>query len=74
MSAADAFGLSKRGRLAPGLAADVCVIEPGGITAQASYDAPQRLATGVGLVLVNGVITWRDGQPQTARFPGRLVS
>ena len=73
-NAADAFGLSKRGRLAPGLAADVCVIEPGGITAQASYDAPRRLATGVGLVLVNGVITWRDGQPQTARFPGRLVS
>jgi N-acyl-D-aspartate/D-glutamate deacylase len=50
------------------------VIEPGGITARASYDAPQRLATGVGLVLVNGVITWRDGQPQRARFPGRLVS
>jgi N-acyl-D-amino-acid deacylase len=73
-NAADAFGLSKRGRLAPGLAADVCVIEPGGIVAQASYDAPRRLATGVGLVLVNGVITWRDGQPQTARFPGRLVS
>ena len=73
-NAADAFGLSKRGRLAPGLAADVCVIDPGGIVAQASYDAPLRPATGVGLVLVNGVITWRDGQPQTARFPGRLVS
>ena len=73
-NAADAFGLSQRGRLAPGLAADVCVIEPGGITARASYDAPQRLATGVGLVLVNGVITWRGGQPLTARFPGRLVS
>jgi N-acyl-D-amino-acid deacylase len=73
-TAADAFGLSKRGRLAPGLAADVCVIEPGGIIAQASYDAPRRLAAGVGLVLVNGVITWRDGRPQTARFPGRLVS
>jgi hypothetical protein len=25
-------------------------------------------------VLVNGVITWRAGQPQTASFPGRLVS
>jgi N-acyl-D-amino-acid deacylase len=73
-NAADAYGLSKRGRLAPGLAADICVIEPDGITAQASYDAPRRLATGVGLVLVNGVITWRDGQPLTAGFPGRLVS
>jgi N-acyl-D-amino-acid deacylase len=73
-NAADAYGLSRRGRLAPGLAADICVIGPGGITARASYDAPRRLAAGVGLVLVNGVVTWRDGQPVTTAFPGRLVS
>jgi N-acyl-D-amino-acid deacylase len=73
-SAADAFGLSERGRLAPGKAADICVIEPGGITAQASYDAPRRTATGVSLVIVNGVIAWRGGRPLTDRYPGRLVS
>jgi hypothetical protein len=31
-------------------------------------------ATGVSLVLVNGVITWRDGQPVTTSHPGQLIS
>ena len=73
-NAADVYGLRTRGRLAPGMAADICVIGPGGITARAGYDAPREHAAGVSLVLVNGVITWRDGQPVTARHPGRLVS
>jgi N-acyl-D-amino-acid deacylase len=73
-NAADAYGLRGRGRLAPGMAADACVIGPGGITSRASYDAPRQLAAGVDLVIVNGVITWRDGQPLDARFPGQLVS
>ena len=43
-NAADAYGLRTRGRLAPGLAADICVIGPGGMTEQASYDAPREHA------------------------------
>jgi N-acyl-D-amino-acid deacylase len=31
-NAADAYGLRKRGRLVRGMAADICVIGPGGIT------------------------------------------
>jgi N-acyl-D-amino-acid deacylase len=73
-TAADTYGLRDRGRLAPGMAADIAVIGPAGITARATYDAPVRQATGVGLVLVNGVIAWRDGQPVTTGFPGKLVS
>jgi N-acyl-D-amino-acid deacylase len=73
-NAADAYGLRTRGRLAPGMAADICVIGPGGITARAGYDAPREHAAGVSLVLVNGVITWRDGLPVTTRHPGQLVS
>ena len=56
------------------MAADIAVIGPDGITARATYDSPLRKATGVYLVIVNGVITWRDGQPQTMQFPGQLVS
>ena len=56
------------------MAADICVIGPGGITARAGYDAPREQAAGVSLVLVNGVITWRDGQPVTIRHPGQVVS
>jgi N-acyl-D-amino-acid deacylase len=73
-NAADAYGLRDRGRLAPGLAADICVIGPGGLTARASYDAPRELAIGMGLVIVNGSVVWRDGQAVTTGFPGRLVS
>jgi N-acyl-D-amino-acid deacylase len=73
-NAADVYGLHRRGRLAAGNAADVCVIGPAGLTAHASYHSPLEPATGVALVIVNGVITWRDGKAVTAEFPGQLVS
>jgi N-acyl-D-amino-acid deacylase len=73
-NAADVYGLRGRGRLAPGMAADICVIEPGAVHDRAIYGAPQVQATGVGLVIVNGVITWRDGQARASRFPGQFVS
>ena len=73
-TAADVYGLRGRGRLAPGLAADICVIGPAGLTARATYDAPREPAAGVDLVLVNGTVTWRDGHPVTTAFPGQLVS
>ncbi len=72
-NAADVYGLRDRGRLAAGMAADVCVIGPGGITDRASYGAPRLRAAGVGLVMVSGVIVWRDGRAAPARFPGRFV-
>ncbi|MHB1430576.1 MAG: N-acyl-D-amino-acid deacylase family protein [Streptosporangiaceae bacterium] len=72
-AAADAYGLRDRGRLAPGMAADICVIGPGGLVARASYEHPAEHAAGVDLVLVNGGIVWRGGQPAAAT-PGRLVS
>jgi N-acyl-D-amino-acid deacylase len=73
-NAADVYGLRDRGRLSPGLAADICVIGPGGLAGRASYDAPRELATGADLVLVNGAIAWRHGQPVTTRPAGQLVS
>ena len=73
-NAADVYGLRDRGRLAPGMAADICVIGPGGLTARATYDAPCERAAGVSLVLVNGAVAWRDGRAVTTGFPGRLVS
>jgi N-acyl-D-amino-acid deacylase len=73
-NAADVYRLRDRGRLAPGMAADICVIGPGGLTARATYDAPRELAAGVSLVLVNGAVAWRDGRAVTTGFPGRLVS
>lgn len=73
-NAADVYGLRDRGRLAPGLAADICVIAPGGLQPRATYDQPRLMAAGVDLVLVNGVVVWRSGHPVTGERPGRVVS
>jgi N-acyl-D-amino-acid deacylase len=70
-NAADVYGLRDRGRVAEGMAADLCVI--GGPAAQASYESPRELATGVHHVFVNGVPVWPDPGTAGAR-PGRLVS
>jgi N-acyl-D-amino-acid deacylase len=73
-NAADVFGLRDRGRVAPGMAADLCVITPPGLTERATYDSPTTLATGVTLVLVNGVVAWRGDAPVAGVAAGRLVS
>ena len=57
-NAADVYGLRDRGRIAPGMAADLCVIGAGGPAAHATYDRPRDLATGVDHVFVNGVLVW----------------
>ncbi|MEU4427603.1 D-aminoacylase [Actinoplanes sp. NPDC024001] len=55
-------GLTGRGRLAPGTAADVVVLDPDRITDHSTYDQPWQLATGVDTVLVNGVIAVDGGE------------
>jgi N-acyl-D-amino-acid deacylase len=73
-NAADVYGLRDRGRVAAGMAADICVIGPQGIGDRATYGAPQIEATGVDLVIVNGSIVWRDGKHVLGTTPGLLVS
>jgi N-acyl-D-amino-acid deacylase len=72
-NAADAYGLRNRGRIAAGMAADLCVIGAAGLTAHASYDSPRELATGADYVFVNGVIVWPDAYAEGQR-PGQFVS
>jgi N-acyl-D-amino-acid deacylase len=48
------------------------VFDPGAITAHATYAEPQRYATGVDHVFVNGVQVLRDGAHTSAK-PGRVV-
>jgi N-acyl-D-amino-acid deacylase len=72
--AADVYGLRGRGRITPGRAADLCVIGPGGPTDRASYADPEATATGIDLVMVNGVIAWRDGRPADGPRPGAVIS
>jgi N-acyl-D-amino-acid deacylase len=73
-NAAAAYGLRDRGRIVPGMAADICVIGPDGLAPHATYDAPRRLAAGADLVLVNGAVVWPPDRATAGQYPGRQVS
>ena len=64
--------LKDRGCIDPGCYADVVVFDPATIIDHATFDAPQRYATGVSHVLVNGVRVLENGEHTGAR-PGRVV-
>jgi N-acyl-D-amino-acid deacylase len=59
--------------LAVGNHADVVVLDPATIPDIASYDRPIQPAEGIEAVIVNGVLTWRDGQHVGARA-GQVIT
>ncbi|QMW22508.1 N-acyl-D-amino-acid deacylase family protein [Sandaracinobacteroides saxicola] len=67
------LGLTDRGRLAPGMKADVVIFDPAKVSDPATYAKPAQLATGVDIVLVNGTVSLMNGKP-TAATPGRVVT
>lgn len=69
---AERFGLTGRGRLAPGAYADITVFDPAVIIDRATFAEPTRPAAGIHLVLVNGQAVWREGATTRAR-PGRAL-
>ena len=71
-AAADRFGLPDRGRLAPGMRADITVFDPETIAPRATYLDPVRLAAGVRHVIVGGTVALKNGIQTEAR-PGRFL-
>jgi N-acyl-D-aspartate/D-glutamate deacylase len=80
---ADFFGLRDRGRLAPGLAADIAIFDPETVGSnsarpEARYDLPgggRRLvvpAQGMEYTIVNGEVLYARGEPTGAR-PGQVL-
>ncbi len=66
------LGLDDRGALESGRLADVVVFDPEAITDTATFGDPQRLATGVRWVVVNGQVVVAEGQ-HTGAMPGRIL-
>jgi len=66
------LGLKERGRLAPGLYADVVVFNAATIQDHATFEKPHQYATGVVHVFVNGTQVLKDGE-HTGATPGRVV-
>ena len=69
---ADLLGLSDRGRITPGLRADLVLLDPEHYLDTATYDDPRRAPDGVVGVWVAGERVWQDGAPTGAR-PGGVV-
>jgi N-acyl-D-amino-acid deacylase len=69
---AENFGLAGRGRIAEGHAADITVFDAAGVLDTATYDDPQRAASGIETVLVNGAVVWSEGRGSGAR-PGAVL-
>jgi N-acyl-D-amino-acid deacylase len=66
------FGLSDRGLLRPGMAADVVIFDPATIADRSTYEDGRRPAVGVEHVLVNGELVLNAGE-RTAALPGRAL-
>lgn len=64
--------LTDRGQLRPGSFADVVVFDPAKVQDNATYEAPQRMATGFRLVLVNGKPVV-ENDAHTGATPGKSV-
>jgi N-acyl-D-amino-acid deacylase len=66
------LGIKDRGALKVGHFADLAIFDPATITDNATFEFPQRYATGMRHVLVNGVPVLREGE-HTGATPGRFV-
>jgi len=69
---ASRLGLTRRGRLAPGYAADIAVFDPATIADRATFADPHQYAAGVRHVFVNGKAAVADGKP-TGATPGQVL-
>jgi N-acyl-D-amino-acid deacylase len=67
---ADTIGLTDRGRVQPGLVADLVAFDPATVADRATWQEPARLATGVEHVLLGGRFAVQQGRPVNLRLGG----
>lgn len=67
------IGLTDRGRLAEGLAADIVVFDPATIIDANSFEEPTAYSPGIVHVLVNGTFVVRDGEVIDDARPGAVL-
>lgn len=69
---ADILGLTARGRIEPGFAADLVVFDPATVIDTATYQEPHRMPIGIETVLVNGIAVVEKSRG-TENTPGLLL-
>ena len=66
-------GMKKKGRIQPGMDADIIVFDPETVTDRADFKNPAQTAKGMKHVIVNGTFLIRDEALDTSALPGRGV-
>ena len=69
---AETVGLSRRGRVAEGFAADLLVFDPKQVRDNATFREPHKPATGLDWVIVNGQVASERGK-FTGKHAGRIL-
>ena len=69
---ADKIGITDRGRLKGGLAADVTIFDQDRVIDRATFEQPHQFPVGIQYVIVNGVVTVDNGQ-HTGALAGRVI-
>ena len=69
---ADRLGLSDRGRVFPGMVADLTVFDPETVADRATFDDPHQYAVGIPHVFVGGIAVVRDSEV-TGMRPGVVL-
>ena len=70
--AADHMGIKDRGRIAPGMLADLVLFDPATVSDRATPRDPHLTSVGIARVWVNGAEVFADGKTTGAR-PGRVI-
>src|ERR1700693_278200 len=70
--AAEAAGLTDRGLVMPGFAADLALFDPATLRSVATFESPNHYSEGFRYVAVNGVLVVDDGKI-TGKTPGRAL-
>jgi N-acyl-D-amino-acid deacylase len=69
---ADKLGITDRGRLKEGLAADVTVFDQDRVIDRATFEQPHQFPVGIKYVIVNGVVTV-DNEQHTGALAGQVI-
>jgi len=69
---ADNLGISDRGTLKQGFAADLVLFDPDSIQDHATFEDSLQYSTGIDAVWVNGELVWNKGSVTNAR-PGQII-
>jgi N-acyl-D-aspartate/D-glutamate deacylase len=65
-------GLSDRGLLRPGMAADITIFDPATVTDKATFENPLQYSVGIEYVIVNGTVVLNKGE-HTGAKPGQVL-